>query len=156
MTEATPIRVSPDGESFFAELLRTRPDVALCRAMTQVSRSVEDDFEGRELGVGEHLVLAMLEAVGPVSQQSLSRHLRIDRTAMVGLVDSLEFGGFARRERDPNDRRAYRVTITDRGREELARADAFVPGTVESAFSALTSRERRDLTRLLRKLVLPT
>ncbi|MER7134406.1 MarR family winged helix-turn-helix transcriptional regulator, partial [Streptosporangium saharense] len=105
------------------------------------------------LGVGQHLVLQMLQAVGPCSQQTLSEELRIDRSVMVTICDDLERAGYARRERNPRDRRSYAVTITGQGRERLATAQAAVPAFLDTTFDALTPEERGQLGTLLGKLL---
>ncbi|CCH27601.1 MarR family winged helix-turn-helix transcriptional regulator [Actinosynnema sp. NPDC047251] len=92
-----------------------RPDIALCRLSTAVVRAAEAQSEVSGVGVGQHLVLKMLAAVGPCSQQALSEELRIDRSVMVGLADDLEKAGHVTRTRNPIDRRAYEVVITETG-----------------------------------------
>ncbi|WP_324195159.1 MarR family winged helix-turn-helix transcriptional regulator [Nocardia puris] len=105
------------------------------------------------LGVGQHLVLRMLAAVGPCSQRTLSEELRIDRSVMVGIADDLESHGYVRRERDPGDRRAYAVTLTAAGKRALTAAERTVPAFLDRTFAALTPRERDQLTTLLGKLL---
>lgn len=139
--------------TYFPRLAAERPDIALCRASTVVARAAEAAAEQQGLGVGHHLVLKMLAAVGPRSQQVLSEELRIDRSVMVGIADELEKTGYVRRERDPEDRRAYAVTITAPGRRALAKAEKAIPGFLDRTFGALTPTERAKLTELLGKLL---
>jgi len=139
--------------TYFPRLAAERPDIALCRASTVVARAAESAAEQNGLGVGHHLVLKMLAAVGPRSQQVLSEELRIDRSVMVGIADELEKTGYVRRERDPEDRRAYAVTITTSGRRALAKAEKTIPEFLDRTFSALTPTERAQLTELLGKLL---
>ncbi|MFI7120393.1 MarR family winged helix-turn-helix transcriptional regulator [Amycolatopsis sp. NPDC049868] len=139
--------------TYFPRLAAERPDIALCRASTAVARAAEAAAEQQGLGVGHHLVLKMLAAVGPRSQQVLSEELRIDRSVMVGIADELEKAGHVRRERDPEDRRAYAVTITAAGRRALAKAEKTIPEFLDRTFAALTPAERDQLTALLGKLL---
>lgn len=139
--------------TYFPQLAAERPDIALCRASTVVARAAEAAAEQQGLGVGHHLVLKMLAAVGPRSQQVLSEELRIDRSVMVGIADDLEKTGYVRRERDPEDRRAYAVTITTPGRRALAKAEKTIPEFLDRTFAALTPTERDQLTTLLGKLL---
>ncbi|MFD8526390.1 MarR family winged helix-turn-helix transcriptional regulator [Streptosporangium canum] len=97
--------------TYFPQLAAERLDIALCRASAAVARAAEGQADDNGLGVGQHLVLKMLVAVGPCSQQTLSEELRIDRSVMVNLCDDLERAGHVRRERNPDDRRAYAVTV---------------------------------------------
>lgn len=138
---------------YFARLAAERPDIALCRASSAVARAAEAHAGGVGLGVGPHLVLKMLTEAGPSSQRVLSDQLRIDRTVMVGICDGLERAGHVRRERAAGDRRAYAVTVTDAGRAELARAERTIPGFLDDSFQRLTPGERRQLIRLLGKLL---
>jgi DNA-binding MarR family transcriptional regulator len=139
--------------TYFPRLAAERPDIALCRASTVVARAAEVAAQANGLGVGHQLVLKMLAAVGPRSQQVLSEELRIDRSVMVGIADDLEKTGYVQRERDPADRRAYAVTITPTGRRALARAEKTIPTFLDRTFSALTPAERDQLTALLGKLL---
>ncbi|MFC0531498.1 MarR family winged helix-turn-helix transcriptional regulator [Phytohabitans kaempferiae] len=150
-TAPGPARTSP--VAFFAQLVETRPDIALCRTTTKVTKGSERHYTDRPVNVGGHLVLTMLAAVGPCSQQELSEGLRIDRSVMVGCVDGLERAGLVSRERNATDRRAYDVTITAAGRRALAEADGALPDLLDGAFGALSPAERRQLVRLLRKVL---
>ncbi|MFD4248863.1 MarR family winged helix-turn-helix transcriptional regulator [Amycolatopsis thermoflava] len=140
-------------ESYFPRLAAERLDIALCRASASVARAAEKAAGEQGLGVGQHLVLKMLAAVGPCSQQVLSEELRIDRSVMVGIADDLEKAGHVRRERDPRDRRAYAVTITAAGRQALEQAEAATPGFLDRTFAALSAGERDQLAALLGKLL---
>jgi len=51
-----------------------------------------------------------------LSQQAIGERLRIDRTTMVSLIDDLERAGYVKRERNPDDRRAYVITLTAAGK----------------------------------------
>ncbi|MEV0712843.1 MarR family winged helix-turn-helix transcriptional regulator [Nocardia aurea] len=142
------------GQTYFPRLAAERLDIALCRASAAVARAGEIHATAQGFGVGQHLVLKMLTAVGACSQQRLSEELRIDRSVMVGVCDDLEKSGYVRRERNPNDRRSYAVTVTEAGRERLRAAETAVPSYLDETFAALTAAEREQLTALLAKLLI--
>ncbi|MET8884942.1 MarR family winged helix-turn-helix transcriptional regulator [Streptomyces rubiginosohelvolus] len=142
-----------DRDRYFSRLAQERPDIAMCRATTLVARSIDEELSGRGLTVAQHLVLKMLNDVGPCSQQELSAQLRIDRSVMVGCIDGLEDSGLVRRERHPRDRRAYAVTLTPEAGPALAEAEDGVPRLLDRAFGALTAAERRTLSRLVSKIL---
>lgn len=154
-TTATDVDRNHDtpGRGFFPRLVSERPDIALCRASSRVERAAAAHAGTQGLGVGEHLVLKMLAAVGPCCQEQLSKGLRIDRSVMVGCADRLEQAGFVDRERSAQDRRRYVITITGAGHEALDRAESSVPGFLDGAFGALTRDERDTLGELLGKLL---
>ncbi|MDL4819325.1 MarR family winged helix-turn-helix transcriptional regulator [Actinomadura opuntiae] len=143
----------PVRPAYFPALAAERPDIALCRAAAYLARAADAHAVRHGLGVGQHLVLKMLDAVGPCSQQTLSEELRIDRSVMVNVCDDLERSGLVRRERNPDDRRSYAVTITDEGRDRLAEAEGTVPSYLDETFAPLTTGERAQLTALVTKLM---
>ena len=144
------------GRGFFPVLASERLDIALCRASSEVARAAETWAGDRGVGVGEHLVLKMLEAIGPCCQRELSDGVRIDRSVMVGCVDGLEEAGLVRRERSTRDRRAYAVFITEAGRDALLEAESEAPALLDEAFGALSADEREKLDQLLGKLLAAT
>jgi DNA-binding MarR family transcriptional regulator len=98
----------------------------------ELARGIED----AGLSWRGFLVLDRLVCEGPSSQRRLGAHLDIDKSQMVALIDRLEGRGFVRRERDEQDRRAYRVILTADGRDAISSAYAAVEGVDRSLLSA--------------------
>lgn len=90
---------------------------------------------------------------GPFSQQAIGERLRIDRTTMVALIDDLEQKGYVKRQRNPDDRRAYVITLTSGGRRAQARAERAVDARALEFFGQLSESERQELHRLLTRLI---
>jgi len=68
-------------------------------------------------------------------------------------VTVLEQQGFVMRTSDEGDKRRSVVVVTDKGCEEIARIAAARSDGMSVVFSGWTDRDRKDLTRLLTKLV---
>ena len=96
-------------------------------------------------------VLNMLGARDGTIQQQLSSDMGIDPSAMVKLINELEGAGLADRRRRPNDRRAWEVTITPKGRRTLQRARRLASQVEDEVLGGLTATERRELLTLLRR-----
>jgi MarR family transcriptional regulator, lower aerobic nicotinate degradation pathway regulator len=105
-----------------------------------------------DLHVKQFGMLLVLASEGPHSQQFLSEWTRMDRTTMVALVDSLEERGYVRRERNPEDRRAYLVTITPEGRRVLRRAQTAMAKAEGRVLASLDKGETAQLLDLLAKV----
>jgi DNA-binding MarR family transcriptional regulator len=97
--------------------------------------------------------LSLLADEGPLSQQRLGERMGVDRTTMVALVDGLERSGLVERERDPDDRRAYALRATPRGRRVLERAAAAAERAEAEFLAPIPARDARQLKQILRKLV---
>jgi DNA-binding MarR family transcriptional regulator len=97
-------------------------------------------------------VLSNLAATGSRTQQQLADDLGIHRNNMVGLIDELEEAGWAGRHRNPADRRAFDVRLTDAGAAMVARVDAVVPTLDDDLAQGLDPEDRLTLIALLRQI----
>jgi DNA-binding MarR family transcriptional regulator len=96
-------------------------------------------------------VLNVLGAREGTIQQQLSSDMGIDPSAMVKLINELEGARLADRRRRPNDRRAWEVTITPKGRRTLQRARRLASQVEDEVLGGLTATDRRELLTLLRR-----
>lgn len=96
-------------------------------------------------------VLNVIGAHDGTIQQQLSADMGIDPSAMVKLINELEEAGLAQRRRRPNDRRAWEVAITAKGRRTLQRARRSASQVEDEVLSGLAPADRRQLLSLLRR-----
>jgi len=97
--------------------------------------------------------MRVLRTIGPVTQGQLAVLLDVSPATVVQMVDHLEAAGLVARERDPADRRAYRLHLTSAG-ARAASAATEVAGVIhEGWLSGPRSRQRTDLVRLLTLLL---
>lgn len=98
-----------------------------------------------------YCILATLSVDSPPSQHELARLMGKAPGVIVAEVDRLEAGGFVQRNRDPQDRRRSRVTLTDAGTETLARADEVADVLIAELFHGLEADELAQLKALMNK-----
>jgi DNA-binding MarR family transcriptional regulator len=96
-------------------------------------------------------VLNVLGARDGTIQQQLSTDMGIDPSAMVKLINEVEEAGLAERRRRPNDRRAWEVTITPKGRRTLQRAKRLASNVEDEVLAGLSTTDRQQLMTLLRR-----
>ena len=107
----------------------------------------------RSIGLTPAL-FALLNVLGAregTIQQQLSFDMGIDPSAMVKLINELETAELAERRRRPNDRRAWEVAITPKGRRTLVRARRLVSQIEDEVLGGLSADDRRQLLTLLRR-----
>jgi len=68
-------------------------------------------------------------------------------------VDGLERKGLVERRRNPDDRRAYSLHATAKGRRVLAQAGEAVKRAEDEFLAPIPARDRRRLKELLRRLL---
>jgi DNA-binding MarR family transcriptional regulator len=97
-------------------------------------------------------LLAFLWQKDGLSQADLSAQSQIDRSTIGGLIDRLEKDGLVARLPDPDDRRAYRICLTARGKSLEKELCEIARSVQEKFIAAITHEERDTLRQLLKKL----
>ncbi|MDA3919060.1 MAG: MarR family transcriptional regulator [Salinisphaera sp.] len=108
-----------------------------------------------ELGISarEYAVLLLLEGQDHIWQSEIADALGLDRTTVTYLVDALESRAWVARRRDPADRRAHVVTLTDAGRESLdQQVRPAARAATDELLAPLDATEQAQLRSLLARL----
>ena len=82
----------------------------------------------------------------------LAKIMGIARSGAVILVDALEDLGYMERQPAPEDRRAFSLALTEKGKQDLVQISQIVAQQDQQVVQPLTATERQDLHRLLIKL----
>ena len=75
--------------------------------------------KGIQISAGQSGVLFLLEKTNSLKMSELSRLLKIDNSAITRVVDRLEKNGLVTREPNPDDRRQYLISITEKGKRDI-------------------------------------
>jgi DNA-binding MarR family transcriptional regulator len=86
---------------------------------------------------------------GVAGQQALAEALCLDANNCVLVLNELEEAGLTERRRDPADRRRHLVELTTAGRHALEAAELAQGSVEDDLLSALSTKEREELQRLL-------
>lgn len=152
-----PVRVGADFAQEYpgADPLSTECYATLCRLGDILWAEMEERIQVT-LGINNTVALALAVIDGEpeaLTPSEINERMVIGASTMTGTLDALERRGWVRRVPKPNDRRSVLVEITPEGR---ATADRLLPGVhaVEhEVMAVLSENERRQLHRLLDKLL---
>jgi DNA-binding MarR family transcriptional regulator len=117
------------------------------------ARLVADALASENLRRPHFVVLSALAERGAASQAALGRRLSIDRSDMHALLNDLERDGYVARVRDPDDHRRILLDLTPAGARVLKRLDKRIDAAQDALIAPLSATERRELRRLLMRLV---
>lgn len=95
-----------------------------------------------------HALLELLVAPRPVTVSQLAQRLRIDRTNVSRLCARMEALGQLERSRDPQDGRAWALSLTRSGRSQAEKVDR----ASLAHFRALAGSLEAELPRVVRAL----
>lgn len=144
---------------------RERPDLdvspthvlqRITRLYLLQSASFAEVFGRYGITFAEYEVLAALVRSGSpyrLKPKDLIGALVLSSGAVTNRIDRVEAAGLVERLPDPDDRRGTLVALTKRGRTVVDEAVRDHLGNEERLLGALSVNERRELVRLLRKLL---
>jgi DNA-binding MarR family transcriptional regulator len=110
---------------------------------------IDEQMKRFGLSSGQLFTLLHLAHEQGITQDTLVRRFRVDRGTVARAVRKLEDAGYISRTIDPDDRRAVRIFLTDRGEDiipEIVRIDR---KWEEEVFAGLTDEERTQAKRIL-------
>jgi DNA-binding MarR family transcriptional regulator len=145
---------------------RERPDLdispmgviaRMSRLSRFLERSIEDTFARHGINESQFGVLAALRRAGPpfiLSPTALYNSLLISSGAMTNRLERLTAAELVKRIPDPSDGRSILVALTPKGRKLLDDALTAHNQNEHGLLSSLSSKEKRILADLLRRLLL--
>ncbi|MFF5994892.1 MarR family transcriptional regulator [Lysinibacillus sp. KU-BSD001] len=105
-----------------------------------------------DINVKQYGVLIKIDEKPNSSQKEIADELKIDRTTMVSFIDHLEALKYLTRTKNPQDRRSYCLTITDKGKQILEDCWSTLEQSEKKILSPLSDQEARLLKDLLIKI----
>jgi MarR family transcriptional regulator, lower aerobic nicotinate degradation pathway regulator len=134
--------------------IRDRPTWLISRVYARSHGLLNDGFAASDTGLRSYhyRLLAALEESGPIGQADLGRSSNIDRSDVVTWLGELEQRGLIERTVNPDNRRRNIVSITRAGSRQLRALDKVLDDIQERVVAPLSPSERRQLTKLLRKV----
>jgi len=100
---------------------------------------------GHPISVSQAFALHELDTGTPLSQRDLAERLHLEKSSVSRMAAEMERKGLLVRERDPANRRLYRLRLTDRGRALHAEMRGAFHGQYVRWVEEMTPAEREAL-----------
>ncbi|MCW3847574.1 MarR family transcriptional regulator [Sphingomonas sp. LB-2] len=121
--------------------------------MADVTRLMRRRFDERARTTGatgtQWRTLKILERREGINQGQLAEMLEVEPITACRMIDRLEESGLVERRRDPGDRRAWQIYLTDKARPVLAELHITAATMIEELLQGLSNRQREELIETL-------
>jgi DNA-binding MarR family transcriptional regulator len=124
----------------------------LLLALYTVARRLKSRSDDHGLDAASAFVLHHVRANEPLRVSALARCIGLDSSTVSRHVMHLERAGYLTRGDDPDDRRASRLGLTERGRALLDEAMDARAAVVDQAIADWSEEDRKTLTVLMTRL----
>ena len=121
------------------------------KAERLIRASVAHIFKKHQLTPTQFSVLETLYSKGDLRIQDLIDSILATSGNMTVVIRNMVRDGWITRETDPEDRRAYLVSITDAGRKKIEEALPDHIKNIQRLMQVFNSGEQAELTELLKK-----
>ncbi len=89
---------------------------------------------------------------GPLRMKPLSEKLGVTTGTLTVMIDRLQKAGYVQRHNDPNDRRAFNIVLTEKGKKIHDEHHAYHHKLVEDITGCLNEAEFEQFPRILGKI----
>jgi len=113
---------------------------------------LDTKFEKYGIGSGQVVFLRALQKTDGVSQETLTKMFKVNKATTARAIDKLVKEGYVIRKKDPTDKRAYKIYLTDKGKKiepEIKKILQQLTITLSSDFS---EDEKKSIFVLLEKM----
>ncbi len=124
--------------------------------VADVSRLLRRRFDERARAIGatraQWQTLTVLSRHEGINQGGLAELLEVEPITLCRMIDRLEEASLVERRRDPADRRAWRIYLTEKARPIIAQLRVMGDGLIETAFEGVSPDEREQLMTTLQRI----
>jgi DNA-binding MarR family transcriptional regulator len=109
------------------------------------------DARVRELGMTspQARLLLILHVTEGENQGFYAERLEVEPISLTRMIDRMEESGLIERRRDPGDRRAWRLHLTERSRQVIDQVRACLKGLEDEMLAGLSADQRSALSQML-------
>jgi len=127
----------------------------ICGPIAHIYRShlayMAKELEAYRIGSGQFDFLMVLYHRDGISQETLAKILKVSKATSTRAIQSLEKEGYVYRRRDKDDLRAYKVYLTEKGKEIRGVVLEKLISFVDTLLSDFTQEEKEIFRRLIQK-----
>ena len=147
-----------DKDEFFDQSCHALPPHNLGYQLKLVSQLTYREFQGRLEPFGltpfHYLVLCCLWQEDGLATSGIAEKLQQLGATLTGVLDRMEERNLVHRQRDPEDRRIWRVWLTEEGQHLRKVLPPIAIASLERSLTGISTCDRERLAKILAQIVL--
>ncbi|MBE6125525.1 MAG: MarR family transcriptional regulator [Erysipelotrichaceae bacterium] len=128
-------------------------EMEILHKMRSLHNSVKRVMSRTDGDNSKNRILRNIRRQDGLTQSQLADRLEIRPQSLTRVLSELELAGLIVRKRNENDRRVITLHITEKGEECCSAMKAVFQERAEEMFSVLDSEEKKELYRLIEKVL---
>ena len=132
------------------------PDIELMFLLADVARMAKCDFDARAKSLGltraQWSILARLVRCQGIQQSRLAELLELKAITVARHIDRLEQGGWVERKADPDDRRVWRLFLTEQAEPVLSQLRELGAQTRAKTLAGISEATRHEILNALKSM----
>ena len=117
-----------------------------------LKNELEKELRPYSISYAQRVILIRLCEKDRLTQKELAQDTYFEQSNLTLMLDKLELKGLVKREPKENDRRAYLVTITTKGRELQDELILLGEKVIERAFKGVSPEQKEEMSHLLQTI----
>lgn len=114
---------------------------------------INKKLEGINIGCGQHGFLYVISKNEGISQKELSEKLKIGKATTAKAIKNLMKRGYIKREKDENDKRFYKLYLTELGKEASPLVSSIFQELTGIYSDGFTEEENAEVLKILKKIL---
>jgi len=132
-------------------MINTTFDIVMNKAMAKIKVHQQTLLKPFSITPDEFAILHIVSVHAGAVQKEIAKQLQKDQSRITRMVDKLESLGYVARQMDPEDRRAFKIVLEEKGREVHEALSKHYYAYEEVGFQGFESYEREMLVRLIER-----
>jgi MarR family transcriptional regulator for hemolysin len=108
---------------------------------------------GLDITIDQWLVLRLIDEDGEQYQNEIAEAVFKDTASITRIVELLVLKGYLKRNEHPGDRRRFKLNVTDKGRDLLAKVSPIVTNYRDTALQGISPSEIQALQQVLNRII---
>lgn len=124
----------------------------IAKARNILKKEFENELKPYDISYAHRVILIRLNEKDAITQKELAKDTYFEQSNLTLMLDKLEQKGLVQRLPKENDRRAYLISITPKGKELVAPLIEMGDAIMEKALCGISFEQKKEFSKFLEQI----